>query len=207
MTTLCARAVQGLVAASLFVSTGLAAQVDFESVPVGTVYGDPVGNVPGDVVLSQDGIDLSVESFFLGTFVGFNQAEVGGRYAGFFSSTPLELDNISVRFDFSDVGFPVTGVSLEFQEFGGADNFAVNDGSVLVLNSLTDLPTDIAPGVTATVDGGVITLTGPVSSFQIGGQELAVDTIVAVPEPATLALLILGGGWLAMRRRLNRPRR
>ena len=66
---------------------------------------------------------------------------------------------------------------------------------------MTDLPANVAPGVSALVTGDMITLTGVVNRFQIGGQELAIDTIVAVPEPATLGLLGLGAATLMLRRR------
>ena len=179
----------------------LAVTMDFESVPSGTAYGGAFGQTPGDVVLSQDGIAMSVEDFFLGTFTGFIKAEVGGLYDDFFPTTPLSMDNIAARFDFADVGFDVTVVTLEYQEFGGADNFAVNDFTLYELGSLNDLPVAVAPGITASVVDGVITLTGPVDSFQIGGQELAIDNVAAIPEPASILLLGLGAAAF-----LKRPR-
>ena len=178
----------------------LAATVDFESVPVGTRWGVAEGNVPGEVVLTQDGILMSVETFHLGAFEGFIYAEVGGQYDDFFPTTPLETNNISVRFDFSDLNFDVNLVTLEFMEFGGADNFAVNDHTIYELASLMEIPTDVAPGVIAFVAGETITLLGAIQSFQIGGQELAIDNVMAVPEPATALLLALGG-LVAVRRR------
>ena len=186
-------------------SVGFAATVDFESVPQGTVYGGAFGHTPGDVVLTQEGIEMSVEKFFLGTFVGFVKAEVGGVYSDFFPTAPLGIDNISVSFDLSDVGFDVTQVTLDYQEFGGADNFAVNGHTLYQLNVLTDIPTGVAPGVTASAGAGVITLTGDIDCFRIGGQELAIDNIVAVPEPTGVLLLGLAGA-LAFRRRSRRAR-
>lgn len=177
----------------------LGATVDFETVPLGSTYGEAFGHTPGDVVLTQDGIKMSAEDFLLGSFVGFIRAEVGGRYDDSFPTTPLELDNISVLFDFADVGFEVTEVTLSYQEFGGDDNFAVNGEMCHQLADLSDIPADVAPGVTATVQGGVISLAGDVNSFLIGGQELGIDDIVAVPEPTTLALLGLGAAGLLRR--------
>lgn len=178
----------------------LAQTVDFESVAPGTTFGQGYGNTPGEIVLTQEGIAMSVEEFFLGTFVGFVRAEVGGRYDDYFPTTPLELDNIGVRFDFADVGFDVNFVTLEYQEFGGGNNFAVNDEVLFQVSPLTDLPTNVAPGVTASVDAGVITLVGDIDSFQIGGQELGIDNVTAVPEPASILLLALGGVALLHRR-------
>lgn len=178
----------------------LAQTVDFESVAPGTTFGQAYGNTPGEIVLTQEGIAMSVEEFFLNTFVGFVRAEVGGRYDDYFPTTPLELDNIGVRFDFADVGFDVNLVTLEFQEFGGGNNFAVNDEILFQVSPLTALPSDVAAGVTASVDAGVITLMGAIDSFQIGGQELGIDNVTAVPEPASILLFAFGGVALLHRR-------
>jgi hypothetical protein len=190
------------------------AKIDFESQPLGTTYGGeavPPDN-PGDVVIFEDGIAMSVENFFVGQFEGFNSATVGGMNAHYFPTTPLELNNINVRFDFTQVGFDVTMVTVDYMEFGGADNFAVNveivdQNTVYILEtSLTGLPMVVAPGVTAIVDENVsITLSGDITSFVIGGQELSIDNIVAVPEPASL--LLLGLGAVAVLRRDRRRAR
>lgn len=179
--------------------------VDFETATVPTLWGQAHGNSPGEVVLTEDAIDMSVEEFFLGPFVGFNLAEVGNVYAPFFPTTHLALDNISVRFDFANLGFVVTDVTLEYQELGGSDNFAVNGGTIFELAAMTNLPVNVAPGVIAFVGGNVITLTGDIDNFLIGGQELGIDNITAIPEPTTVALLGLGGSLL-LGRRIRRKR-
>jgi len=189
----------------LITSAG-AAQIDFETVPVGTIYGAPANNSPSDVVLSQDGIDMSVEQFRLGTFVEFFRAEIGGAYGGFFPTTPVGLNNISLQFDFADVGFDVNLVTVDYLEFGGMLNFSVNGLPPFELASLDDIPTNVGSGITASVAGNVITLSGDIDSFLVGGQEVALDNIIAVPEPATV--LLLGGAGAIMiawrgRRRLR----
>lgn len=181
-------------------SPAMGATVDFDGLPSGTRFGANFGHVPGEVVISQDDIDLSVEEFLLGSFVGFIKAEVGGRF-DINNTKPLELDNISVLFDLTGLGFEANFVTLEYEWFGGANNFAVNGQTILELSPLTDLPTDIAPGVTAAVGNGSITLTGVVHSFLIGGQELIIDNITVVPEPATLVLLGIPAAVLLRRRR------
>lgn len=188
-------------------TTVQAATVDFESLVSGTKFGESYGNLPGDVVLSQDGIIVSVEEFFLGTFTGFVKAEVGGVYADFFSTTPLELNNISLRFDFSDVGFDVTSVDVEYKEFGGTNNVVVNGYTIHEVDPLSDLPAVVSPGITSSVDNGILTLAGDIDSFQIGGQELVIDNIIAVPEPMTVVLLGIGAALIPARgRSRQRPR-
>lgn len=182
-------------------ASGMAATVDFQSVALGTRYGGDFNNVPSQVVLTepvQNGIDMSVEQFFFQQFTGFFQAEVVGPS----NDHQLAIDNVSVLFDLTNVGFNVTLLSLEYLELGGNDNFSVNGGPILQLAELSDIPPNVAPGVTALVDGGLITLTGKIDSVLIGGQELTIDTIVAVPEPT--ALVLLGAGGVPALRRLRR---
>jgi hypothetical protein len=179
---------------------GHAATLDFESVPPGTAYGTHYGNLPGETVLSQDGIDMYLEHFMLDSFIGFNRAEVGGRYDDWFSTTPLELDNISVGFDFSGVGFDVTRVTLEFQEFGGSNSFAVNGSTSLALPSGKNR-LEIAPDVFAYAEDGFLVLAGRVDRFEVGGQELSIDNLIALPEPTAAVLVGLGAAWFLRRRR------
>ena len=200
------RRVVASLAASLFCGLGsvsYAATIDFESVPPGTAYGKPYGNAIGDLVLTQGGIDMYLELFKLDEFIGFNKAEIGGRYDDWFKTTPLELDNISTRFDFSRLGFNVTQVTLEFLEFGGSSLFSVNGFPALALPSGED-PLEIAPDVFATDEEGLLVLVGDIDYFYIGGQELSIDNVAALPEPTAAVLLGVGAAWLLQRRRLRK---
>jgi len=189
---------------------GSPAVVDFDdpsSLLFPSPYGQAFGNTPGQVVISQNGINMSLDIFLSDPSpAGFFKAEIDGPLKDSFPTNPLELDNISAMFDFSAVGFSVTQVTLDFEKLGGTENFAVNGGGVLQRINLPDLPANIAPGVTASVIDGTVTLSGPISSFLIGGQELAIDNVTAVPEPSSL-LLLFGGAIAVFRRRLHRTTR
>lgn len=193
-----------IVAIGMMNTIGTAATVDFETVSSGTVYGQDTGEKPGDVVLSQDNIDMSVEKFIFDSFKHFNLAEIDGIHAETFDTHALSLTNISVLFDFSHIGFAVDWVTLEFDDFGGGSNFIVNNQTLHILDPLSDLPFDVAPGITATIDQGMITITGVsqnINSILIGGQEMVIDNVVAIPEPASCILILAGGFMLSVRRR------
>lgn len=179
-----------------------ASTIDFDSIAIGTptVFGANFGNTPGDLVLMQDGITMTVEELILGSTSGFDKAEIGGLYAADFATNPLSLDNISVMFDFTGLGSNISLVTLEVQEFGvdGGSNLSVN-GQPLV--DLSNLPMNIAPGVIATFANNLLTLSGSINSLQIGGQELGIDTVTAVPEPSSVVLLGMAAAAAIRRRR------
>ncbi|MFQ5495501.1 MAG: PEP-CTERM sorting domain-containing protein [Phycisphaerae bacterium] len=185
-----------------------AATVTFEPgafSPNRTRFGSAFGDLPGGIpVLTEDGITMTLERLATGDITDFFLAETGGEFASFFPTTALGLEGMGVRFDFSGLPFDVTLVTLEFQEFGGTKNFAVNDATLFQLASLATLPELVAPGVSAIVADGLITVVGNVNSLRIGGQELAIDNITAVPEPATIVLLGLSAVPLWWRRRARR---
>ena len=189
---------------ALFVVTTAVASragtVDFDVLAPGTVFG--LGShAPGDLVHVEDGIRMTVENFTLSSVDYFFFAEVGGPGSQAFATPSLSLDNISVRFDFANVGFAVDQVTFEFADFGGASNFAVNDETLFVIDPFASLPTNVATGVTATVGAGLVTLNGPIQSVLVGGQELVIDTITPVPEPATGLLMTVALLTLWRRRR------
>ncbi|MHC5108432.1 MAG: PEP-CTERM sorting domain-containing protein [Planctomycetota bacterium] len=185
--------------------------MDFEGPAIGTRYGASAGDLPGDVVLVEDGIQMSVENFTSMSGDFFFDATVGGDYQGFFPTTPLSLNNIDTRFDFTGLPLDTALVRLEFREFAGTVDFAINDGPKYVLADMVDLPTDLGNGINAVVGISpqyssifVITITGDdINSIQLGGQEFALDRITAhpVPEPTTLILLAAGGLAMVRRRR------
>lgn len=200
--------VEGIVRSGLAVLVGLtlvsaaasAAQVNFETLTTGQTFGNAT-NIPGEVVFTQEGIDVSVETFHTGSFEDMNLATINGPGTDLFATKHVFFDNINFGFDLSGVA-PINDVTIEYHEFGGVNNFSVNGGAILELPAMTSMPVNVAPGVTATVDEDSIHLSGPISSFLIGGQELAIDNVVAIPEPTCLILLAAGlGAGIFQRRR------
>ena len=197
-----------LIAGAMSIPSALASTVDFETVPSGTSWGDSFGQMPGEVVLMQNDIDMSVEEFQFGKNVGFTNADIRDPLMSVFPTQWLRLININVQFDFTSVGFGVDQVTLEFVDFGGPagpKNVAVNGGTIFELDEMSDLPMNVATGVTASVTETTLTLLGDVDTLLIGGMELGLDNVMAVPEPAAGVLLMLGAGWVVIRSRNRRP--
>ena len=189
------------------VAPGLGATLDFETVTVGTVYGDtPLSpDIPGEVVLTQDDITMSVETFFFDTFqTDFFLAEVVTVQTDAGPSQALSLDSIGVLFDFSALSFDVARVTLDVRDLGGTSNVAVKGAGLHILDPLSELPADVAPGVTALMADDRLTLVGETTallSLRIGGQEIIIDNVTAVPEPTVGILMAWGMTWLLGRRR------
>jgi len=177
----------------------LAATVDFESQVVGTQFGGaPLGDSPGDLVFTEDGVGVHVDGFRLGSFVGFNDVTIGGFTDPSFPTTPATLNNIRLDFDISGLGGPVTGAIFDYADFGGDENLVIN-GTVLELPDFASAPGSVAGvniSVTPPMGGGVlgqVSLAGPLTSLAIGGQELGIDNVRfrVVPEPASICLALV----------------
>jgi len=114
------------------------------------------------------------------------------------------LNNINLDFDLSYAA--IEGLSLQYGNSGGNVNLEIN-GMFHNANDFSALNGTMFGGVMVSiVDGidgkGAIFATGPIHTFSIGGQELAIDNVIAcIPEPATLSLLALGGLCLRRKRR------
>ena len=186
-----------------------AATMNFESVPPGTSWGVQTGQQPGDTVLAEGGIIMSLETFVLGPDeTDFFRAQVPALqdpYADAFPSQELALDTINALFDFTALGFDVDFASLEFIDFGGLSNLSVNGAEVFILDPFADAPQAVAPGVMATIlDDARIEFQSVGTSIDrilVGGQELVIDNVTALPEPGMTLWLLTGAVLLARRRR------
>ena len=161
--------------------------VDFElPLTVGTQYGGPAGNTPGDVIFTSNGIPVSVYEFnFPGGGSTFGVAMVEPAKPVFGTSQIMHLSGVALEFDFTHLGFVPKEVKFEFLD--GApieENLSVN-GSMFI-GDIASAPASLG-GVnisvsTTPVPGGktgTVTLTGPVKTLRVGGRELWIDNVCA----------------------------
>ncbi|MEM8782153.1 MAG: hypothetical protein AAGE65_04775 [Planctomycetota bacterium] len=183
--------------------TAQPATVDFESVAVGTQFGSGFGQAPGDLIFTEDGVPVSIDNFTLGAFVGFNNVTIGGFTDPTFPTTPATINNVRLVFDLSGLD-PITEASFEFADFGGDENLVVNGvlAEVADFGALPAVLGGVNVGVTSfTSSTGLVTLTGNITSLEIGGQELGIDNVTFVPEPAMAGLAIAGVSLMLRRKR------
>lgn len=161
--------------------------LDFEPpLTLSTQYGSPAGQSPGDIAFTTNGIPVSVWEFVFTNGGGtFNLAQVDTAPVAFGSGQSMRLNNLNLEFNFSQVGFQVSQVKVEFLDLGGFENLSVNSNpNPPFAGEFSAAPNPIG-GIglavnTVPVTGGTqgtLTLTGQVDTLRIGGQELWIDNV------------------------------
>ena len=183
--------------------------VDFESLVVGTQFGNGFGQAPGDLIFTEGGVAVSIDNFTQGTFTGFNFVTIGGFTDPSFTTTPATINNVRLVFDPPSIdGGDVTGASFEYLDFGGTENLVVNgvaaelsafSGAPLTLGGVNVVVNTVPSPILGVNEAGTVVLDGVINTLEIGGQELGIDNVRFVPEPA--AAVLLATGVLAMLRR------
>ena len=148
--------------------------VDFEDVPLAATY------YVGDSFLSEGAV-VTVRQFQYegGTWTSSGQADAS--IAGFacHNGKEMRVNNVNLEVNF---GHAVDGVSLYCGDLGGNDNIQIN-GDFANVPDIPDLAGLTLGGVDISVANGpgqscwIVTLTGVVHVFFIGGQEFFLDHI------------------------------
>jgi hypothetical protein len=164
----------------------------FEGLDQGAIFGQAGGDSPGDLIFTEAGVKVSVHEFDTGGgSVLFGNALVEND--PFQTNPPLDdnylfTSNINLAFDFTFLSQPVFAVRFGFVEQGGVLNLQVNGGPLHIAGHFSELPQEVAPGVTATIhqspgaDWGWVLLEGPIEMLLVGGQELSLDNFCYFQE-------------------------
>ena len=160
--------------------------VDFESLTLGATYGDGI-NAIGEVIFTENEIPVAVEYFEWNSGGTFGTAEVQNAFSGFGTGQVMWTNNINLKFDFTQLDFPVHMVTFTYADLGGHENISVN-GNPIYVGELDEAPNQ--NGVTINVGLGnmpggkmgyvtIAAISGTIESVLVGGQEFAIDDVCA----------------------------
>lgn len=149
--------------------------VDFESVPLGTDY------VFLDT-FTDSRVPITVEAYQWpgGTWTTGNQARADNRQEAGGTGKDINLNNVNLRFNLGRVG--ANDLTIAVGEYGGNVNMLVN-GEFRNFENFPDIHNTTIGGAQVMVTNaaqnqtGSVSLTGPIKSFSIGGQELWIDDV------------------------------
>lgn len=184
-------------AAVFCAKTTSAANVDFEDLTLGTMYAVGSSFTTGGVMVTNQTFTWSSGT---PATSGFSQVENGGLAGG--SGQEMEVNNVLLDFAIA----PTTSLTMNFGEYGGNLNILVNGdfrnfGDFADINMMTIGGVDVAVTNGNGNDRGVLTLTGAITNFAIGGQELWIDDLTTAPAvPVPASALLLAGGIAALSR-------
>jgi len=176
-----------IIALTLFLSASVSGQncVKFDGIGINTEYGNGI-NFPGDVIIVEDGIEVSVVDFFWDpTTTHFGNCKIVDPFPGFGDGPLMSVNNINLLFNFNPIA-PSSLISLEFADFGGFENLEINGHQIFIDELSWNLPGNPAPDITLfystnlTTQGFLRTkllIYGDVRTLLIGGQEFFIDNI------------------------------
>jgi len=156
----------------------------FDMLPVGTTYAPPT---PGYATFVTDGIPAAVGAYHASTGAVFsNAAFVENLGKAFGAGGEIHLSNVEMKLGLTPTA---TTCVLKYGYYGGEVSLRINGsarvyGDVLALNGTTPGGASIAVSKTASGTGfyaGQISMSGSISNFAIGGQELWVDELFCAP--------------------------
>lgn len=204
-----------VLALSLFAPAANAnlAVMDFESRTLDEMFGPAFGQNQGDLLFTEGGIRAVVGNT---TFDANSspRAWINNRHDGDggILGQCLFTGGLAVSYDFSQLGFAVSRVEMDYFDTSD-DKYLAIGGEVVhfddFAHDIDDLPATLG-GISITVTGdgdiGTILFEGAITAIEFGGDELCLDNITATPAPAGLPVLLGGVAPLLAPRRRQTPR-
>ncbi len=165
--------------------------VEFGPPPAaGTLWGAGAGHLPGQAVHSENGIKVYVQNFHWGGGAGtFGTATVDFPPYPFANGQAAGTGNVNLQFYFGNLGWLPSKVYFSYLDEGGFENLSVN-GSAFYIGELSLAPPVVGgrnvnvwtgPGYPTADEGWVQIDGGSIKHFTVGGQELWIDKVCAVP--------------------------
>ncbi len=170
--------------------------LDFEDLVPSTVYPNGSSFVTG-------GVTVNVGDF---TFFPSGDSFSGGQSNVLGSGSPgsgqaMGMGNVVLDFIF---GGPIPSISFKYDDAGGNINLVVN-GDLFNAEDFTDADGQTVGGASVSVmdtsGTGMVTITGSISQFAVGGQEFGLDDVRGIPTPGVVSVMGLAGLAAARRRR------
>lgn len=163
----------------IYVADAESANIDFEDIAPGASYST------GAIFISS-GIAITCKDFQWsnGTWTSGGRATAGNNLMAGGSGIEMGPGNINMDFNF---GTELSSLSLRFGEYGGNINIEINGTLKNTLN-FSDINGLMIGNVQVKVvngfgnNKGILELTGAISQFAIGGQELWIDDITLYKE-------------------------
>ncbi len=153
--------------------------LDFDDLALGSSYSVPNTFTSGGATIQTHGFEWGNGGTTTG---GFAEVYNGGLAGG--PGNELMVNNINLAFDF---GSSIDGLKLQFGEYGGNLNIEIN-GGFRNFDDFQDIHGATIGGVAVSVptggfgnDTGTLELSGEITDFIIGGQELFIDTVCPNP--------------------------
>jgi hypothetical protein len=190
-----------IVSCGVVATTAAGAQnADHEDLAAGATY------VSGDNFASQ-GVGVAVSDLVTSAFTtsGFARVEGGSDNAGLSGllTNEVNVNNVTLTYTFDQA---YTQLTFDFGEFGGNNTFEINGdkrefGDMESFFASSPVIGGVAFSVVLGGSQGEVIGLGLFNEFSIGGQELYIDTIAAVPAPGAAGLAgVLGMAALRRRR-------
>ncbi len=153
---------------ALLAAPSSAAVLDFEDLVPGTSFNSGDNFITSGVIITAQDFTFANGTSFGG---GVAEVDISGLSGG--SGHDLGVNNILLDFAVGNL----SALSLDFGEFGGNLNVRIN-GIFQNFEDFSDIDGLSFGGALVSVtngagnDQGALSLTGPISSFAVGGQEL-----------------------------------